>query len=656
MRYFAFDTETHRFRRGHKAPQLICVSWADSEKRTGLHNAREGLALLLYQLRDPATLIVGHNVAYDFACVIATSLVIWPEISAELNQRIWGAYRSGRVVDTGVVATLRRIETDTLEYCPVLRRKPGVSLADTALTYAGIELGDKSGTDHIRNRYAEVAHLDVSRWPAEFRDYAVKDATTTAAVWESLSPTCSPNAPIQCFHAWTLHLAGCWGWRTDPIAVAELKTELERRVKGVRYQLAQAGILSVDGTGYKASTKTIRDRIVHAYNAKGQRPPITEPTGKFPQGQVKTDTETLFNCGDPDLAALASIGLDETELSTFIPWLELGTTGPIHPAWEVLKETGRISCREPNITNQPRRKGVRRCYVPRSGFVYLCADYSAAELVALAQIWLERYGSSALAEAFKQGKDPHLITASQLRGRSYDATREAYKSGDIATADDRQLSKIANFGLPGGLSAKTFVDHVRKQTRKADGTFPAWVAAFDLTESQRVCSAWANAWPESRYYFNDAKRATSGRSGPYGVQLTNPRSGRVRGGLRYTTWLNTQFQERVADITKLAFTRCSDLAHTDPRSALWSSHPIGLIHDEIILEVPEQQLADCAPLVREIMVSTFAQFCPDVPVKVTPSACRRWHKGAEPVLVNDRLVPSKPVVDGEKVKWIHDEI
>ena len=81
--------------------------------------------------------------------------------------------------------------------------------------------------------------------------------------------------------------------------------------------------------------------------------------------------------------------------------------------------TGRTSCRKPNVQNQPRLGGVRECWVPRKGNVYVQADYSIAELCALAQCCIFMGLESKMAEALNEGKDLHLDFASNVLGISY---------------------------------------------------------------------------------------------------------------------------------------------------------------------------------------------------------------------------------------------
>jgi hypothetical protein len=83
---------------------------------------------------------------------------------------------------------------------------------------------------------------------------------------------------------------------------------------------------------------------------------------------------------------------------------------------------------------------------------------------------------------------------------------------------------------------------------------------------------------------------------------------------------------------------------------LETSRVVLFMHDEIMLETPEEYAFLVAPTLASIMVAGMAKFIPDVPITTTPVVMRRWYKGAKPVYVDGKLVPSKP----EGGKWVAD--
>ena len=88
--------------------------------------------------------------------------------------------------------------------------------------------------------------------------------------------------------------------------------------------------------------------------------------------------------------------------------------GCIHTRYITLVKTGRATSHSPQIQNLPREGRVRGCIVPREGHIFYGVDYSAIELAALASICRHRYGYSKLGDRIDHGEDPHAYTASQI--------------------------------------------------------------------------------------------------------------------------------------------------------------------------------------------------------------------------------------------------
>jgi len=83
----------------------------------------------------------------------------------------------------------------------------------------------------------------------------------------------------------------------------------------------------------------------------------------------------------------------------------------------------------------------------------------------------------------------------------------------------------------------------------------------------------------------------------------------------------------------------------DKGTALFGCRPIAFIHDEIILEVPEDGAPEAALRLEEVMVDIMSEYMPDIPVKADAHLMRRWYKSAEPVHNSDGvLIPWEPGV------------
>jgi DNA polymerase-1 len=312
----------------------------------------------------------------------------------------------------------------------------------------------KTGDGAWRLNYHRLDGVPLSEWPKEALDYAMGDATRTLRLFldqgkdDSLvvdpSTGTITNELEQVAAAWGLHLSGMWGIRTDPHAVASLARRLDEEAAGYENAMRAAGVLRKDGT---KDMKLIKALVVECL---GDNAPLTAT------GAVSTDRECLVRTGHPALKAVAELGAIDKLRKTYVPMLLQGTEVPINPAWNTLVESGRTSCREPNLQNLPRKGGVRECFIPRAGRIFASVDYSTLELCTLAQVCLDLFGFSAMADALHAGRDLHLQMAANILGVDYDEVLRRHKAKDPQVKEMRQLAKAANFGYPGGLGAASF--------------------------------------------------------------------------------------------------------------------------------------------------------------------------------------------------------
>jgi len=631
VKYIAIDTETWLIAPGRLAPKLVCVSYYDGS-RGGVLNAEIGAAYVQDWLSQSDVTLVGHNIAFDFGVLV--------QHAPHLAPLVWQAYDKGRVFDTQVYEQLRKVALGWHRLDPTTGKMPRYALAALVSEYLGEQVEGKSGEDVWRLRYAELDGVLIKEWPREAYEYAKLDAQYTwrvysrqVADWEKQAADrglCSvlPNTEEQFRYAWSMHLMSAWGIRTDARMVNRLEADLGVAVTAAMDQLKAKGIYRPKGTKDMAVVRAIVEK---AYADKGIEPPRT------PKGAVSTSAQTLTGSGHPDLELLASISGEQKLLNTFIPILRSGTELPINPRFNPLVASGRSSCRNPNLQNQPRREGVRDCYIPREGYVFAACDYHVAELCSLAQILLERYSYSKMADAIQQGRELHLETAAGILGISYDEVRARHKRGDKKVKEARQLAKAANFGFPGGLGADSFVAFAKA----------SYGLDIETEDARRLKKKWLERYPEMDRYFQDI--ATSCTRGGGRFTFTQPRSGRLRGDVGFCDGCNSGFQGLTADGAKAALHEVVRECYIDYNTPLFGCRPVAFIHDEIILEVPEDRGHEAAMRLAEMMIKGMQKYTPDIPCRADAHLMRRWYKAAEPVRNNrGRLIPWEPVSDGEK--------
>src|SRR5579885_380721 len=351
VRYVALDCESHLIKPGCLAPRLVCVSWAEGD-RSGVLERASGLSMVRDLLRSDAHLVL-HNGQFDFGVFVAED--------PDLLPLVFNAYEDGRVRDTLTRQKLLDVADGTAKFRWVKNPDGTAGRAKTTYHLDALVLRHLGRTlpkaDTFRLRYHELDGVPVDRWPEEARKYAVDDAVATLEVFQAqereLDDDELPNERKPTRASWALHLMSLWGGRTDPKAVGELVARLEAEVAEARAKLIPTGIYRPNGTRDMA---VVHRRLDAAYKAKGLEVPIT------PTGAVSTAGQYLKASGDPDLELLAK-GLEAADqLSDWGKWLEAGTRAPICARYDVLKETGRTGCAQPNMQNPPRKGAIRSCF------------------------------------------------------------------------------------------------------------------------------------------------------------------------------------------------------------------------------------------------------------------------------------------------------
>jgi len=598
-KHVAFDTETYLIAAGRVAPRLVCGSFYDGSRGALLDRA-DTIARFTDLIRDRDVTLILANASFDLA--------VMAEAGVDIGL-IFAAYEGDRIYDVQTWERLRRIANGTFKFDPETGKRPSFSLAGLVEQYLGEVVGGKGGPDVWRYRYRELEGTPIEEYPPAAERYARLDAEYTYRVWakqtaidgEDLTDPIMVGAIIASEFA--LHLMSCWGIRTDKEAIDTLEASLTEHVDATAIQLQVAGLLRP--TGSKNMT-AIRDLVSRAYGAGA---PLTE------KGAISTARDVLEGSGDPALELLASVSNDQKLLTTYVPLLRAGQDRPLNPRY-YLVESGRTSARNPNVQNQPRKGGVRECFVPREGWVYISADYSVCELCALAQVLLDKYEHSEMAEIIRAGQDVHLWFGSKLLGITYGEAEERRREPEIQNA--RQLAKIGDFGIPGGLGAEAL------------GSFAkAYGVEMSQDEAKGLRATWLTTFPEMRQYFDEAAQETALGGGR--ATTTHTRTGFVRGECSFTQWCNHQFQHLVAVGARSACFYVAREAYATPSSPLFGTRPVAFIHDEIIISVLDdpEVYRPAAQRLQEVMIESMSEVIPDVPITTDVAVMSRWYKGAE---------------------------
>lgn len=643
MKALAFDLETRLIQPGILAPEIACLSWAESSDAKGLLADMPAIRKFIEAALKGEAVLVGANIAYDFGCLLAE----WPD----LLPLVWSKYERGEVHDILIRQTLTAIAEGRLRDGELLARN-GLRMTDgkgrmTSRYSLDVCVKEVLGranakeNDTYRLRYGEFIGTPLTQWPVEARQYPLDDALNTLLVYQGQTDEHGKDQAAQTHTALCLHLSSMWGMRTDPERVAALKVTLEAELAKEKTWAVEAKLVRPDGT---KDTEAIRAAVSRAY---GGSPPTTE------KGGVSTSRETLADSGDGTLERFAGISKVE-KLLTYVPTLEEAGKAPLNVRCNVLLATGRASY-EGMIQLLPRKGGVRECFKARG--VYSSVDYAAIELSALAQVCLNLQLDSKLAEAINEGLDPHSILGARLAGVPYEEFFRQRKTNP-EFKDLRQASKSANFGYPGMMSPPTFVEAQRRAGASVcqwfDGSLSICgerkVAAYRgralqtplcyrcVEEASKLRDFYTKTWSEVPKYWDLISRALETSDA-----LDQFVSGRTRGGLSGPSAANTLFQGLAADGAKLAVRRLTRAMYLDRESPLYGSRLCVFAHDETIIDIPDLGPDHVDAAAREqsrIMVEAMKVYIPDVEVTAEPALMRYWTKDADKKLDDKgRLIP-----------------
>jgi DNA polymerase-1 len=255
-------------------------------------------------------------------------------------------------------------------------------------------------------------------------------------------------------------------------------------------------------------------------------------------------------------------------------------TGRVHTTFnQTGTTTGRLSSTNPNLQNIPIRtelgREIRAAFIADPGYSLLSADYSQIELRLLAHFSEDPL----LVEAFRNGDDIHRLTASQVFG----------VPPMLIDAEHRRRAKAVNFGIVYGLSAFGLSQQL----------------GIDQREAKKFIDAYFEKYAGVRRYIDRTLEETRkeqsvktlfGRTRP--IPDINSKNANMRGFAERTA-VNTPLQGTAADLIKLAMIQIDE----ELRSRKLKSRMLLQVHDDLLFEVPENEIELMRGLVREKMES-----------------------------------------------------
>ena len=425
--------------------------------------------------------------------------------------------------------------------------------------------------------------------------------------------------------------AGCAEavWHLRPILQEELEKkemgrlyqEIELPLCTVLYRMEKRGIC-VDRSLLEAFGQMLSQRIADCeeiiYGYSGEKFNINSPKQlgqllfetlglpvvKKTKTGYSTNADVLEKLKNkhPIIPAIMDYRMLTKLKSTYADGLikEIREDGRVHTTFQnLVTATGRLSSTEPNLQNIPVRTDlgaeIRKMFVPKPGFVLVDADYSQIELRVLAHIADDK----TMQEAFQSGSDIHTATASQVFG----------VPASQVTALQRRHAKAVNFGIVYGISEFSLAEDI----------------GVSRYEAKAYIDSYLNHYANVRRYMHqvveDARQkgytqTLFGRR-RYIPELTSSNFN-VRSGAERIA-LNTPIQGTAADIIKLAMIRVEQ--------ALNQSYPdanlLLQVHDELIVECPEEIAPEVAALVSREMEAVVSL---SVPLTAEAKFGKSWYE------------------------------
>jgi len=416
-------------------------------------------------------------------------------------------------------------------------------------------------------------------------------------------------------------------WEMLPRALKEvgldtLYEEVERPLVPVLAAMERHGI-RVDPGGLEAFSKELDGTLVGL-----TRQIYTLAGGEFNIGSPKQLAEVLFEklklppvkktktgySTDADVLEQLALGHElpariiehrtlaklKSTYADALPELIHPSTGRIHTSFnQLVAATGRLSSSQPNLQNIPIRtelgRRIRAAFVPEPGWRFLAADYSQIELRILAHV----SGEESLLAAFRAGEDIHQRTAAEVFGVNVTAV----------VAEQRAIAKTTNFAVIYGVTAFGLSNQLSFTPKQAQefldrffGRHAKVKAYLERTVAEGRQRGFVQTLLGRRRYIPE-------------LQSGNPN---LRGfAERMAT--NAPIQGTAADLVKIAMVRMAKAL----AEGGFKARMLLQVHDELLFEAPEDELARLEALTREVMESAMAL---DVPLKVDIKTGADWEQ------------------------------
>ena len=429
-------------------------------------------------------------------------------------------------------------------------------------------------------------------------DYASEDADISLKLYEHIEPLVQKEAKLAKLYSeiegpliYTLGDIERNGVLIDSEKLSQQSKELEAKILKLESKVQKNA-----GEDFNLGSPKQLQEIL--YEKLGL--PVIKKT---PKGQPSTSEAVLqeLSIDFPivhDILSYRAISKLKSTYTDKLPKMINSNTGRVHTSYhQAVTATGRLSSSDPNLQNIPIRseegRRIREAFIAPEGYKILAADYSQIELRIMAHLSKDQ----GLMDAFAKGQDIHQATAAEIFSINID---------DV-TPNQRRSAKAINFGLIYGMSA--FGLSKQLQITRA--------------EAQNYIEQYFERYPGVKNYMDETKY--SAKKNGYVETVLGRRlyladiesSNYQRRQYAERSAINAPMQGTAADLIKMAMT---DL-HSKIRNESLDAKIIMQVHDELVIEVNENQLDELSDLTVNIMADIFKL---DVDLKVDADIGNNW--------------------------------
>ncbi len=303
-----------------------------------------------------------------------------------------------------------------------------------------------------------------------------------------------------------------------------------------------------------------------------------------------SEKELSGHRNDPIIKSIIEYRQASKMLSSFVDSLPQkinSVTGRIHPNFNQYgTRSGRLSCTNPNIQQQPKTYDWRDIFCAEKGNKLVTSDYSQVELRILAQV----SGDKEYLRAYNDGEDLHKLTASKVFGVEIESV----------TKEQRSIAKTVNFGIAYGMWTGGLIGNLKKagialEEKDAEKIIREFHRSYSGVSNYLSCVS-AKGLRDLKLY-NRAGRL---------IKFNEPEGEKQKGNIKRES-KNLPIQSLCADMLKIALSEL--FLKLEPKGVMF----VNTVHDEIVLECREEDSEEVARVLKEEMEKAGRMFLTDLP-------------------------------------------